>query len=435
MDKKKILSIMLTSFAIALMAVSLTLPWAEIDGELDVLGAKAEIHVDINAQGFAYEATSNTSGAGLGGGLGGGILGNGGRNVNGSGYYFEGLEGFGAIGGILFQAPNPVNYDIIPITGASGELAEIQVSLNRPGPLWWPVGIEEDYELSITAVEVDSGAAFTIEEVQFYLYTEYNDTKASSNTDDRLVPYDTIQPYDPVTVNMVFDSAEDSWSYTHSFTVSEFHAMEGENTGRFAIGVEVIYTAEDALGTITTTGNTHPGTYPPANAQIQISGGQTAKVVMLGLTFPLILITMALGVIGVALTFKEHAKTRHMMLVLGILALLSIVFFWMGTGAFPELLETPTIPISEWMSFNLMTLALPIIASILFFVGCFFEWEEEEEEMVSFEVEDAEEDVPEKGIEEQAPTTVQFVVSEETSMGETSEGASSEEPSSEEPEV
>ncbi|MCK4718985.1 MAG: hypothetical protein KAT70_09970 [Thermoplasmata archaeon] len=391
MDPKKMLSLVFVGVAMALLIVSFLVPWATLDGTLglEVVGVEIDVEMDgkFYPQGLDFEATGSTGGGvSVGGGIGGGLLGGMGNGttleLNESMYYYEGLERIssivgGPLGILLYKIQDPTNYSINVITQATGSCM-LDVKLDRETPIWWPVGVEENFVLTISARGMTNMEEVRITEVQFYLYTDYNESK-TYGIDFDLVPFDTKQAFDPMSLDIIFDETGDSWTYNFPVNIADFH-------GRFGIGVGVTYSAEDTAGGIAT-GDSYgdSGGYPWANQQVQVTQAQTVRVALLAFTMPLLIASLVLGAVGILLSLKKHAKARHILLVVSILPLLSAIFFFAGPGVVLDLIPLAK-PLFHWTPF----IFLPVAASALLFIGCALEWKEEEEEMVSFEVEEDE---------------------------------------------
>ena len=364
---KKIMSLVLAVMAMATLVISIFLPWASVDGrmELDVMAIQAGVDIDVDfyPHQFTYDVTANTSG--------GGLLGGGDTNISDRRYYTEGLEGFGAIGGMLYRAPNPAKYKIQVLPPMGGR-ADIWVTLNREAPLWWPAGLEETFSLDIVLENITGVKEIRIKSAKFFIYTDYNETKAASNMVDRHVPFDKRQVHSERSLSGALSSTGDVVSHRESVIVRDYHE-------RFGIGVDVTYEAETDNGQIITTGTSYTGQYPPAAHQIQITQTQAAKVVMLGVAFPLMLATLVVGAIAIALSLKDHSHTRYLLLAACALSSMCSVFFWMGTGVFLELMDI----VEPWFSYNIFLL-LPLASGALFFVGFLVERVVEREDLVEF---------------------------------------------------
>ncbi|MDG6219950.1 MAG: hypothetical protein QCI38_00695 [Candidatus Thermoplasmatota archaeon] len=392
MEKKRLLSILFSVIGTAILVVSIFVPWAAIDGDINISIMTFDVVVDMDAKFYPYgmdflaNATVSSQGGGVGGGLlGGGMLGGGGASteIGDSVLYVDGIGGLsslagGALGIYLYKIQDPVNYTIPVVTQGTGS-AKLDVTLDRQTPVWWPAGVEQTFVLKVRANSLSQIDYVRVDNVRFYLYTEYNETKTSGSSFS-LVPFDVVHSTDlPVSVNL--SRVGDNWEYEYTITISEFHE-------RFGVGAAIAYTAMDTGG-VSTTGNSYgSGTrdYPWASQQIQISQGQAAQVMLLGLALPVLIVAIILGGAAALLSSRKHSKTRYLLLSVGILSILSSVFFFLGPGVIVDL-----VPLLEnllqWTPF----IFLPVAASAFFFVACAFEWREEEEEMVAFEVEEEEE--------------------------------------------
>ncbi|MCD6461856.1 MAG: hypothetical protein J7L61_03845, partial [Thermoplasmata archaeon] len=365
MPGKKAVAVILTTVGLLLAATAFMLPWGEIDGHMDISAAGLGASIDINAEMYTYKAHYEVSSTG-------GVLGN--KTTEDTILYTQGLGGFGAVGTILYESPNPVEYTINPLFPAEGEAA-LEVSLFRNTPVWWPVGVETSYDVNITLAAASQVDYIHIEELRFYIYTDYNESKAESSTMERNVPYDTVR-IDKIPVDVNLTSVGDHWSYTYKHTETEYH-------GRYGVGVEVVYTAVASDGGVTHLGQTsYPGDLPTPNNQIQLTRGETVRIGGMALAPIFLILSMILGAVGLFLTHRVHPHARKVLVSSGILAILSPLFFWWGaTGA------VGLIPmLAPWFHITAF-LFVPLAGGLLLLAGGIVEWEEEVEEQVTFQVE------------------------------------------------
>lgn len=319
--------------SLILTGVSTTMSWGVVDTDLKLAGlADGHINLDLGQYKGTADVQFNVTGGGLLGGLGGSIIGGaaggiigdtssmgGERDIHREAVYLTDMGQLNDVFGILFTSFKDVTYKVTAQT--FNGLARLTIQTKTDTVPWYPEGMGQRYTVTITLVEIE-GNFSKVEVDNVWMRLNYD-----LDTTPTLPEYTQAKKIGEISPDTVLTQKNQSVSYSFDVT----NNYDKEQIG--VIGL-VELTMYDSIG-----GEHTPSLPPTPNINIYpISQIQSAQIVMLALSFPMTIIGLALGAVGIPLTLLKKKLAFIIILSAFIMSLLGVVFFILGAETLVSLL-------------------------------------------------------------------------------------------------
>jgi hypothetical protein len=384
-ENLKLISTVLCIIGLLLMILSQAVSWFELDADKNVGGiADINLKADFYESGVNFKATAHVE-AGAVGGLIGGIVDIGGVmdreniTIEDEIKYWEGIERFQGMVGVLFDTTKNADYTVNPQTWNSTN-TKIYVNTHTDIIPWWPEGLAQDITITVRLNQTDNVKNVRIDRVWIDIYKDWNET--SRKYESLAEKAWEIEPGD------FLYKKGDQKVYRHGVAVDR---KWGDKIGIIA---KIDLTLTDNLDQTQYTilepfpEDSHP--QKMVNV-IPLPQGQFISVILMFMAFPLTVISIILTIVAIIFTYLDKKRRAHLMLSAAILEFFAVIFFVNGANTLLNLIEFLT---EEDFSWNVLGLLIPTLAAVFILVAFLLqviyrpkeEEEEEEEKEIKFDI-------------------------------------------------
>jgi hypothetical protein len=306
-----------------------------------VAGMEGDLTTELSQSSLKYELAinqdggSNSIGVGfgiIGGGAGGGLAG-GFNNQSGEALYLKGLGDFQENIGLLLNSYNTKYYTISADTSGTGDPTQrtkVNVTTHVDLIPWWPVGIKQDYEISVELAQKGAAQKIIVEEVQIQLWRKLD------STETRFLENTVLWTDTPKSELSAEGQVK---KFSHSFALDEDYGLVG-------LLSYVRITFIDSMGnSVNPNLVSNLAEVDPDNHEIPMpltinlrtmDRSETTRLAMLISSFPLSLASIALIILGTLIFIRfnsNHKRARiagYIMLIAAVCQILAVIFLYVG---------------------------------------------------------------------------------------------------------
>jgi hypothetical protein len=336
-DALIILIIIFCFSSAAIIGVTQLFNTTTLEAHPKVAGMEGDLEAELSQSSLKYElgidpGSSGSTGLGFGI-IGGGDLAGGFNNQSGEALYVQGLGEFQENIGLLLNSYNTKYYTISADTSGTGDQTQrtkVNVTTHVDLIPWWPVGIKQDYEISVELAKKGAAQKIIVEEVQIQIWRKLD------STETRFLENTVLWTDTPKSELSTEGQVK---KFSHSFALDEDYGLVG-------LLSYVRITFIDSLGNsvnpnlVSNLAEVDPDTHEmpmPLTINLRtMDRSETTKLAMLISSFPLSIASIGLAVIGsiLLLKFKTNAKrvrlTGYIILIAAICQILAVIFLYVG---------------------------------------------------------------------------------------------------------
>ncbi|MEE9150335.1 MAG: zinc ribbon domain-containing protein [Thermoplasmata archaeon] len=396
-ENHKFITILLCVLSLALILTSQFVSWFVLDADKNIAGlADINLNADFYESGVSFKATAKVEAGGLGGMIGGiadlgSIAGDGNITIEDEIKYWEGLEKFQGMVGVLFDTTKNADYTVNLQTWNSTN-TRVWVNTHTDIIPWWPEGLAQEITITVKLNQTDNVKNIRINKVRIDLYKDWN---VADRKYDSVAKAWEIEPGD-----FLYDKG-DQKVYKHGIALQKDWGDKIGIITRVDMTMTDIYNNSDNIVLEPFTSTSHP--QKMVNI-IPITQGQFVSIIFMFVAFPVTIVAIILAIAAIVLTFLQKRRRVHLLFSAAILELFAVIFFVNGANTLLGLIEFLTEEDFYW---NVMGLAIPILGCALLFIAFLLEMKyrpkEEPGEEIKFDISEAisekEEEEEEEGFE------------------------------------
>lgn len=379
-EKLKLISIILCVISLILMSVSLFVSWFVLDADKNIGGvADINLKADFYEYRVAFKATAKVQ-AGVGGLIGGiadlgSVASDGNITIEDEIKYWEGLERFQGMIGVLFDTTKNADYTVNLQTWNHTN-TWVWVNTHTDLIPWWPEGIAQDITITVKLNQTDNVNNIRINKVWLDIWTDWdeNDRKYTSLAEKAW----EIEPGD-----FLYEEGQEK-VYKHGLAIEK---EWGDKIGIITM-VDLTMTDNnnetDIVQVRPFTSTSHP--QKMVNI-IPVSQTTFVSVIFMFVAFPLTIVAIILAFFALILTILQWRRRKHLMFAAGILELFAVLFFVNGANTLIGLIGFLKEGDYYW---NISGLIIPIMAAALllfsFLLEMIFRPKKKPEEEIKFDI-------------------------------------------------
>jgi hypothetical protein len=272
-------------------------------------------------------------------GIGGGLLGGGGQelgafeNISEETTYIEGLDKFQENIGLLLNSYKDKYYTISADTSGTGDRTKrtrVNISTHVDLIPFWPTGVGQDYKVTVELAEMGDAQRVIIEEVQVQIWRTLDNDEIHFTESRNLW---SIKP------GTELNSEGQKKTFTTSISLEEMEDVIGLLT---YVNIKFINKLGNEVdpNLVTNLAEPDPDKYEiplalTVNLRV-LDSGESTKLVMLIVSYPLSLVSLILTVLGFVMFFVSHfrpklfRKAGYIILAAAILQILAAGFLYLG---------------------------------------------------------------------------------------------------------
>jgi hypothetical protein len=363
-ENHKLITIFLCVLSIALILASQFVSIFILDAEKSI-GGLATINLDAEfyQSGVDFTATAKVEAGGLGGMIGGiadlGSVGDDGNiTISDHIYYYQGLDQFQGMIGVLFDTTKNADYTVNLQTW---NFTNTWVWVNTHTDLipWWPEGLGQDITITVRLNQTDNIKEVRINRVWIDIYTDWNETQRKYKQ--------LAEKAWEISPDDVLTQEGDEKIYKHAV------AIEKEWGDKIGIITMVDLTMID-VNDETDIVQVRPFTsisHPQKMVNIRpLTQGQFISILLMFISLPISILAIIFAVLGILFTNAQRKRRVHLLFTAGLLEIFAAIFFINGANT---LLSLITFLTEDDYSWNILGIMIPILAGAILIVAFIIE--------------------------------------------------------------
>lgn len=363
-ENHKFITIFLCVLSIALILSSQFVSIFILDAEKSI-GGLATINLDAEfyQSGVDFTATAKVEAGGLGGMIGGiadlGAAGaDGNITISDHIYYYQGLDQFQGMIGVLFDTTKNADYTV---NLQSWNYTNTWVWVNTHTDIipWWPEGLGQEITITVKLNQTDNIKEVRINKVWIDIYTDWNETQRKYKQ--------LAEKAWEISPDDVLTQEGDEKVYKHAVAIERDW---GDKIGIIAMVDLTMTDVNDETDIV----QVRPFTsisHPQKMVNIRpLTQGQFISIILMFVSLPISILAIIFAVLGILYTNAQRKRRVHLLFAAGLLEIFAAIFFINGANT---LLSLITFLTEEDYSWNILGIMIPIIAGAILIVAFIIE--------------------------------------------------------------